>query len=52
MHAGLYSSKDSSAEASLFLLKVQIHVHFHCESLPENTFKPIILDNYYNPHHF
>ncbi|GKC50722.1 development/cell death domain-containing protein, partial [Tanacetum coccineum] len=32
--------------------QVQIRVKLHCRVLTENQFKPIIADNYYNPHHF
>ncbi|KAM3287728.1 putative protein isoform X1 [Capsicum chacoense] len=37
---------------TLYPAQVQIRVRLHCESLPENKFKQIIFDNYYNTHHF
>nr|GEY43182.1 development/cell death domain, galactose oxidase, beta-propeller [Tanacetum cinerariifolium] len=32
-------------------LQVQIRVKLHCKALTENQFKPIIANNYYNPHY-
>ncbi|PWA40675.1 nucleotide-binding alpha-beta plait domain-containing protein [Artemisia annua] len=32
--------------------QVQIRVKLHCRVLTENQFKPIIADNFFNPHHF
>ncbi|PWA42426.1 nucleotide-binding alpha-beta plait domain-containing protein [Artemisia annua] len=33
-------------------IQVQIRVKLHCRVLTENQFKPIIADNFFNPHHF
>uniref|UniRef100_M1AV06 KEAP1 n=1 Tax=Solanum tuberosum TaxID=4113 RepID=M1AV06_SOLTU len=32
--------------------KVQIRVRLHCVPLPEDTFRPVIKDNYFEQHHF
>ncbi|PHT35965.1 hypothetical protein CQW23_23665 [Capsicum baccatum] len=52
MNINPYAFTSGDSGKTLYPAQVQIRVRLHCESLPENTFKQIIFDNYYNTHHF
>ncbi|PHT70427.1 hypothetical protein T459_25531 [Capsicum annuum] len=52
MNINPYAFTSGGSGKTLYPAQVQIRVRLHCESLPENTFKQIIFDNYYNTHHF
>ncbi|MCE3050922.1 hypothetical protein HAX54_048520 [Datura stramonium] len=52
MHINPYAWTSDGSGKTPYPAQVQIRVRLHCEPLPENKFKPIILDNYYTQHHF
>uniref|UniRef100_A0A1S3XFH2 Kelch-like protein 5 n=1 Tax=Nicotiana tabacum TaxID=4097 RepID=A0A1S3XFH2_TOBAC len=52
MHINPYSWTSDGYEKTRYPAQVQIRVRLQCQPLPENQFKPIILDNYYSQNHF
>ncbi|XP_060176746.1 uncharacterized protein LOC132606984 isoform X1 [Lycium barbarum] len=52
MHINPYAWTSDGSGRTLFPAQVQIRVRMQCRPLPENLFKPIILDNYYKENHF
>ncbi|XP_049374823.1 uncharacterized protein LOC125839889 [Solanum verrucosum] len=52
MQINPYAWKKDGDERTRFPAQVQIRVRLHCVPLPEDTFRPVIKDNYFEQHHF
>ncbi|KAL3531636.1 hypothetical protein ACH5RR_005157 [Cinchona calisaya] len=52
MNINPYGWTSDGSERTLYPAQVQIRIRLQCQALLEDQFKPIILDNYYNPSHF
>ncbi|PWA35514.1 development/cell death domain, Galactose oxidase, beta-propeller [Artemisia annua] len=52
MNIDPYAWTLEGSQRTTYPAQVQIRVKLHCRVLTENQFKPIIADNYFNPHHF
>ncbi|XP_027767883.1 uncharacterized protein LOC107001590 [Solanum pennellii] len=52
MQINPYAWKKDGDERTRFPAQVQIRVRLHCVPLPEDMFRPIIKDNYFEQHHF
>lgn len=52
MNINPYAWTSDGTERTLYPAQVQIRLKLQCQPMLENQFKPIILDNYYSPHHF
>ncbi|KAG5582238.1 hypothetical protein H5410_052865 [Solanum commersonii] len=52
MQINPYAWKKDGDERTRFPAQVQIRVRLHCVPLPEDTFRPVMKDNYFEQHHF
>ncbi|XP_057512962.1 uncharacterized protein LOC130795021 [Actinidia eriantha] len=52
MNINPYAWTTDGTERTVFPAQVQIHIRLRCQPLPEEQFKPIIIDNYYSQNHF
>lgn len=52
MNINPYAWTMDGSERTPYPAQVQVRIRLQCNPLPEEQFKPIILDNYYRPNHF